>query len=100
MRKQLKPKSPLADSPPAGKASKEKRQPERADAAKDKEQPSQSNVQKSSSTSGDPSDAPETPKKADGTPPAKARGEGSGGSSGTSPGSGTLKKGRGGKGKS
>ncbi len=100
MRKQLKPKTPLADSPPAGKASKEKRQPERADATKDKEQQARSDVQKGSPSSGDASDAPETPKKADSTPPARAKGEGSGGSSGTPPGSATPKKGRGGRGKS
>ena len=100
MRKHLKPKSPLADTSPTGKASKEKRQQEKAGATKDKEQHARSDAQKGSPSSGDVSDAPETPKKGDSMAPARAKGEGSGGSSGTPPSSGTPKKGKGGRGKS
>ena len=99
MRKHLKPKSPLADSSPAGKASKEKRQQEK-NATKDKEQHARSDAQEGSPSSGNASDAPETPKKSDSMAPARAKSEGSGGSSGTLPGSGTPKKGKAGRGKS
>ncbi len=92
MKKELKPKSPLADSMPSSKASK----------AGQKQQQGKADTPKASPSKAAGAAAPEEAKEGqeEASPKAKPEKESSNGGSGSRPSSGTPKKGKGHKGKS